>query len=79
MPTHDHLSPGPERLCGALRSARESLCVAQTDAEWASHRQWLQEALDTIDRIGAFSCPSWSRFDLPTVAPTEEQDDAAGG
>lgn len=55
------------RLCPSLRSAREKLCVAQTDAEWPGHRSQLQECIDTIDRIGVFSCPDWSRFDVPTL------------
>jgi hypothetical protein len=56
-----------ERLCSKLRVAREALCVAQTDCRWSSHRQWLQEALDSIDRIGVFSCPTWSRYNDPEV------------
>lgn len=55
------------RLCPSLRVAREKLCVAQTDAEWPGHRAQLQEALDIVDRVGAFSCPDWSKYDLPTT------------
>lgn len=57
----------PTDLCGALHHARESLCIAQTHAEWPGHRAELQHALDTIDRIGAFSCPQWSKYDLPAT------------
>jgi hypothetical protein len=56
-----------DRLCASLRSAREKLCVAQTDVEHASHRQWLQEALDHVDRIGVFCCPDWSRYNQPPL------------
>lgn len=57
-----------ERLCSKLRVAREALCVAQTDCVVSPHRMWLQSALDSIDRIGVFMCPSWSKHDLPETA-----------
>lgn len=56
------------RICPSLRSAREKLCIAQTDVTEAAHRQSLQEALDTIDRLGVFYCADWSRFDEPTIS-----------
>lgn len=57
----------PTDLCGALRGARERLCIAQTHAEWPGHRDQLGEAIDTVDRIGVFSCPDWSKYDVPDV------------
>lgn len=57
-----------DRTCPSLRSAREKLCVAQTDLPHATHRTMLQEALDIIDRIGVLNCPDWSKHDLPTIA-----------
>jgi hypothetical protein len=51
-----------------LRSAREKLCVAQTDVEWPSHRRDLQQCLDSIDRIGVFLYPAeWSKYANPTT------------
>ena len=55
------------RICPSLRSAREKLCVAQTDLPEQQHRDELQAALDTIDRLGVFYCPNWSRFDVPPL------------
>lgn len=57
----------PTDLCGALRGARERLCIAQTHAEWPSHRDQLGEAIKTVDRIGTFSCPDWSKYDVPDI------------
>lgn len=54
-------------LC--LKGAREKLCVAQVALGQIGdprHARYLQEALDRIDRVGAF-LPQWSKFDLPTV------------
>ena len=61
-----------ERCLRALRSAHESLCVAQTDMEWPSHRRDIGEALATIERVGVFLYPiEWSEF----LSPTTELDD----
>lgn len=57
----------PTNLCGGLRVAREALCVASTHAEWPGHQAALQECLDTIDRIGVFSCPEWSKYAVPEL------------
>ena len=60
-----------DRVCPNLRSAREKLCVAQTNVEHYAHKQWLQDALDIIDRIGVMVCPDWSCFDEPSVRGEE--------
>lgn len=59
--------PLPTDLFGALHHARESLCIAQTHAEWPGHRARLQEALNIVDEVGAFSCPQWSKYDMPST------------
>lgn len=56
-----------DRLCASLRSAREKLCIAQTDTPEEIHRDMLQLALDVIDRLGVFYCPTWSKHDLPAT------------
>lgn len=56
-----------ERICPSLRVARERLCVAQTDVKWPSQRAELQQAIDTIDRLGVFYCPDWSRWNEPLL------------
>lgn len=57
-----------DRVLPNLRSAREKLCVAQTDMQWPGHRSQIQECIETIDRIGVFLYPhDWSRYDLPTT------------
>lgn len=51
-----------------FHGAREKLCSAQTHVEVAQHRTDLQRALDTIDTLGVWYCPSqWSRFDEPML------------
>lgn len=57
----------PELLHSALRSAHEKLCVAQVHVETDRHRMWLQDVLDTIERIGVFSCRDWSTYREPTT------------
>lgn len=57
-----------DRVLPNLRSAREKLCIAQTDMEWPGHRTQIQFALDTIDRIGVFLYPTeWSKYAEPTT------------
>lgn len=57
-----------DRLLPNLRSAREKLCVAQTDMEWPSHRTAIGEAITTIDRVGVWYCGAdWSNYNLPTT------------
>ena len=57
-----------DRCLGALRSAHEKLCIAQTDMQWPGHRHDIGEALKTIERIGVFLYPTeWSAFMLPTT------------
>lgn len=71
----------PERLCGALRSAHEKLCIAQTDVPDDVHRAALGEALHTIERVGVFWCSDWSRYTEPMTGLDysaqfgEEEDD----
>lgn len=62
----------PHDLCSALRSARERLSIAQTHAVWPGHRHDLQTCLDTVDRIGVFSCPDWSKRLDGTAVPSDE-------
>lgn len=56
-----------DRICPNLRIAREELCIAQTDVTRPLHRMDLQTALDAIDRVGVFTCPDWSKHNLPSV------------
>ncbi len=60
----------PTDLYGALHHARESLCIAQVHVEWLSYRAELQQAVDTIDRIGTSLCPQWSKDDLASQSAT---------
>jgi hypothetical protein len=62
----------PHDLCSALRSARERLSIAQTHAVWPGHRHDLQTCLDTVDRIGVFSCPDWSKYNVPTTTMDDD-------
>lgn len=57
-------------LLGKLKSARESLCVAQVHVDRPSHIDELQAAIDTIDRLGVwYSGPErqWSEHDVPEL------------
>lgn len=59
---------GTDRLLPSLRSAREKLCVAQTEMAWPGHRAQIGEAIATIDRIGIWYCGAdWSKHNLPTT------------
>jgi hypothetical protein len=64
-------------LYGDLHAARERLCRASTDKQVnAIHRQQLSEAVEIIDKLGVWYCPSqWSKFDEPPLPDTEEADD----
>jgi hypothetical protein len=51
-----------------FHGAREKLCSAQTHVEHDQHRSDLQDALNTIDRLGAFYAPAqWSKHDEPPL------------
>lgn len=51
-----------------FHGAREKLCSAQTHVEYDEHRYELQDALNTIDRLGVFYAPAqWSKFDEPLL------------
>ncbi len=51
-----------------LKGARERLCRVQTHVTYPDHRRVLQNALDTIDRLGVFYAPQqWSKYDEPLL------------
>lgn len=57
-----------DRMYLDLKGAREGLCRTQTFVTHDKHRQALQDALDTIDRLGVFYAPDrWSKYDDPLL------------
>lgn len=57
-----------DRVYLDLKGARERLCRTQTFVKHDTHRRALQEALDTIDRLGVFYAPQqWSKYDEPLL------------
>jgi len=41
--------------------------VAQVEVAYPQHREQLQAALDTIDRLGLFYCVDWSKHNVPPL------------
>lgn len=46
-----------------LKSARESLCLAQMHLPDADDRQEIERAIQRIDSVGTRSCVAWSVHD----------------
>jgi hypothetical protein len=57
-----------DRRLPSLRSAREKLCVAQTDLKSAYFSRLLQDAIDIVDRVGVYLYPTeWSSHNDPAT------------
>jgi hypothetical protein len=67
-----------DRLYLDLKGARERLCRASTGLP-ERHALALSGAVETIDRVAAFHCPQWSRFDMPELPPLQDPDGGRRG